>query len=417
MTAARERRPALVAAALGGLFFGYDTGIIGAVLLFARRDLHLGAAGQGALVSAVACGSVFGAALSGAASRRAGRRSLLVASGAAFALATTAAAAAPSLALLLAARFAGGLALGLTATIAPVYAAELAPAHTRGRYVGAFQLAIVTGILAAAIAGWLLAGAHAWRAMLLVGALPAAALAALGRRLPESPAWSPRGRGAPVGLGASWAALWRRDVRLVLVAGVGLAVLQQLIGINAVIFFAPTIAEMSGVGSTSAATLAAVGVAAVNLVGTVAVMPLLDRVPRRSLLLAGAAGIEVALLGLAYAFSGAGGAAGGVAVASLMVYVGAFAMSFGPVVWLVNAEAHPRATRAAGSALATVANRGTSFGVSLAFLPLVAAVGPATTFLCFAAVTGAAFAFCWFIVPETRGSTLEQVDAAFGRQA
>ena len=217
--------------------------------------------------------------------------------------------------------------------------------------------------------------------------------------------------------GAGRVSLADPSLRLPLVVGVGLAIFQQVTGINTVIYFAPTIFQAAGLSSASASILATAGVGAVNVALTLVAIRLIDRVGRRVLLLVGLAGMAASLVVLGAGFLlGAGGALGWLTAASLTAYVGFFAVGLGPVFWLLISEIFPTAARGRCMSIATVANWGFNLLVALTFLNLVEAFGRPATFFLYAALTGMAFLFTLRLVPETRGRGLEDMREAWAER-
>jgi sugar porter (SP) family MFS transporter len=201
-------------------------------------------------------------------------------------------------------------------------------------------------------------------------------------------------------------------VRGALIAGVGLAVIQQVTGINTVIYYAPTILQSAGIPSASGAILATAGIGLVNVVMTVVAMLLIDRVGRRPLLLGSLAGMAVALavLGFGFLASTSSTTLAGLSVVCLMVFVGSFAIGLGPIFWLLIAEIYPLRVRGLAMSVATTANWGSNLVVSLTFLTLLQALGPANTFWLYGVVAILAWYFAFRLVPETRGRTLEEIE-------
>jgi sugar porter (SP) family MFS transporter len=202
------------------------------------------------------------------------------------------------------------------------------------------------------------------------------------------------------------------SVRGALIAGVGLAIIQQVTGINTVIYYAPTILQSAGIPSASGAILATAGIGLVNVIMTIVAMVLIDRVGRRPLLLASLAGMAIALAVLGYGFLASTSNSGlaGLSVVCLMVFVGAFAVGLGPIFWLLIAEIYPLRVRGLAMSLATTANWGSNLIVSLTFLTLLQALGAATTFWLYGLVAILAWYFAFRMVPETRGRTLEEIE-------
>jgi SP family galactose:H+ symporter-like MFS transporter len=198
-----------------------------------------------------------------------------------------------------------------------------------------------------------------------------------------------------------------------MIVGVGLAIAQQITGINTVIYYAPTIFKFAGLSSASVAILASVGVGVVNVALTIVAMELIDRVGRRPLLLASLAGMAISLvvLGLAFAMPQLSGSLGWIAAASLMVYVGSFAVGLGPVFWLILSEIYPLRIRGRAMSVGTTANWSANLIVAVSFLTLTRVMGKAATFWLYGAVSIGAWLFAFFLVPETKGKTLEQIEA------
>lgn len=434
-------------AGLGGLLFGYDTGIIAGALLFIGPDFELGSFARGLVVAAVPVGAIAGAALSGPMADRHGRRLMILAAAVVFIAGALASAAAPGLGALVGARVVIGVAIGIASAAAPVYISEVAPPESRGRLVSFFQLAVTVGILVAYLVGLAFDHSEGWRWMLGLGCVPALALAFGMLRMPQSPRWlvmagedfEARATLAkirvddPVAIDreldeikrsigekpGAWSDLLEPLVRAALVVGVGLAILQQITGINTIIYYAPTIVEMTGVDSSAGSILAAVGAGIINVGMTIVALRLLDRAGRRTLLLAGVSGMTISLtaLGAAFLSGGDGTVASVVAVLSLMTFVASFAVSLGPIFWLINAEIYPLKVRSKAAGLGTMTNWTFNFAVSLTFLLLIDALGETGTFWLYAAIGLFTLGFCWKAVPETKGRSLEEIEAIFQARA
>ncbi|MDX7951499.1 sugar porter family MFS transporter [Lichenihabitans sp. Uapishka_5] len=441
-------------AALGGLLFGYDTGVISGALLFLREAFQLSPFMQGVVTSIALAGAAFGAAFAGDLADRFGRRPVILATALIFVLGSIVSALAPSLTVLLIGRLLVGFGIGVSSMLSPLYLAETAPAETRGAMVSLNQLMITVGIVVSYLVGYAFASSGGWRWMLGLGALPGFVLAGGMLALPESPRWL-AGHGhiadARVALKALRGSYERADeidaelaqmqtdlaregrverkgaqvsvfspsVRMPLIVGVGLAAFQQVTGINTVIYFAPTIFQAAGLSSASASILATAGVGAVNVLMTLVAIRLIDVVGRRVLLLVGMAGMAASLFALAGAFMIASGSGlvGWLTAASLTAYVAFFAIGLGPVFWLLISEIFPMAVRGRGMSMATVANWAFNLLVALTFLSIVSALGQSAAFLIYGVLTIGAFAFTWRLVPETKGRSLEDIQAAWGQGA
>ncbi len=434
-------------AGLGGLLFGYDTGIIASALLFIRTDFDLGSFDQGLVVAAVPIGAAFGALVAGRLSDIYGRRPTIIASAIVFIVGALISAAAPGAAVLVLARVVIGVAIGFASATAPVYISELAPPDVRGRLVTFFQLSVTVGILVAYLVGLAFEPSESWRWMLGLGAVPALALAVGMARMPSSPRWlvmtgqdlQARTTLARIRAGGEheveveigeikqevgteagrWSELREPLLRAALTVGVGLAILQQITGINTVIYYAPTIVGYTGIDSNSAAILASIGVGIVNVGMTLVAIRLLDRAGRRTLLLGGVAGMTISLftLGLAFDTNSSDTFSSVLAIGSLMAYVGAFAISLGPIFWLINSEIYPLRLRSKASSLGTFANWFFNFLVSLTFLLLIEELGQSGAFWLYAGIGVFTWIFCWKLVPETKGKRLEEIQDYFRERA
>lgn len=430
---------ATVISALGGMLFGYDIGVISGAILFIKSDFSLSPGLEEIVVSSVLLGSLVGAVVGGLLADRLGRRRLLIVTAVVFALGAVGAALAAGTAWLVAARVVAGTAIGIASFVAPLYISEIAPVAIRGKLVSINQVALTSGIVISYGIDYAFAGSQAWRWMFALAVIPAAAFAAGLMFIPESPRWLV-GRGhvdqaravlkrirppeqVEGELGeirqsvaqqkGQWSELLGPLLRPAMIVGIGLAIAQQITGINTVIYYAPTIFKFAGSSSASVAILASVGVGVVNLVLTVVAMRLIDRVGRRPLLLVSLAGMALSLfvLGLAFALPQLSGSLGWIAVASLMVYVGSFAVGLGPVFWLMLSEIYPLRIRGRAMSVGTFANWSANLIVALSFLTLTQVLGKAPTFWLYGVVSVGAWVFAFSLVPETKGRSLEEIEA------
>jgi SP family galactose:H+ symporter-like MFS transporter len=430
-------------AALGGLLFGYDTGVISGALPFLKDEFQLDPLMLGSLTSSALAGAAIGATVAGGLADRFGRKPVILVVAVIFFAGAIISAIATVLSVLVIGRVLVGIGIGVASMLTPLYLAETAPPAQRGALVSLNQLMITVGILVSYLVGYLLSQGDGWRWMLGLGALPGVVLFVGMLPLPESPRWL-AGTGRTEQARDSLLVLRRnqkaadeelaqlrsdlqREARVKrlahlkesrldrpLIIGVGLAIFQQVTGINTVIYFAPAIFKAAGLGSTSATILATAGIGAVNVLMTLVAIRLIDNAGRRALLLTGLAGMTVALVVLGLGFTlgvGGGGALGWVTALSLAAYVGFFAIGLGPVFWLLIAEIFPLATRGRGTSAATFANWASNLVVALTFLLLIDSIGPPGTFFLYAALSVAAFVFTYKLVPETKGKTLEQIEA------
>jgi sugar porter (SP) family MFS transporter len=440
---AKGQRFVYVAAAfagLGGLLFGYDTGVISGAELFLKSDFSLSVPALEVIVSGVLAGAAVGALAGGRLGDLFGRRTLLIVTAIIFALGALLCAFTPSVGILIAGRVIVGLAIGLSSSAVPVYISEVSPPATRGWMVSLFQLAITLGILLAYLVDYAFARIQGWRWMFGLAVVPAGIFVTGMLFLPESPRWlAKRGRhddarkvlgrirGASEADGelldidrslataeehGNWRDLLHPSLRPALVLGIGLAIFQQITGINTVIYYAPIIIQSAGISSNSGAILATAGIGAVNVLMTIVSMWLIDRVGRRPLLLTGIAGMAVALGALGWVFHSASptGLLSWLAVGSMMLYVAFFAISLGPIFWLLISEIYPLRVRSSTEGLAAMSCWVSNLAVSLTFLSLLHGLGATKTFWLYGLFAVAAWLFSYRLVPETKERTLEEIE-------
>jgi MFS transporter, SP family, galactose:H+ symporter len=430
---------AAAVSALGGMLFGYDIGVISGAILFIKKDFSLSPGLEEIVVSSVLLGSLVGALAGGSLADRLGRRRLLVGTAIVFGLGAIGAAMAPGTAWLIAARVVAGAAIGIASFVSPLYISEVAPVEVRGKLVSINQVALTSGIVISYLVDYAFAGAEAWRWMFALAAIPATAFGIGLMFIPDSPRWlvgkghvsearavlkrirAPQRaeselneiRHSAAQQKAHWSELLSPLLRPPMIVGVGLAIAQQITGINTVIYYAPTIFKAAGMSSASVAILASVGVGLVNVLLTLVAMQLIDRVGRRPLLLISLAGMALSLfvLGLAFSLPQLSGSLGWIAVASLMIYVGSFAVGLGPVFWLILSEIYPLRIRGRAMSIGTAANWIVNLIVALSFLTLTQVLGRPATFWLYGVVSIGAWLFAFFLVPETKGKSLEEIEA------
>jgi SP family galactose:H+ symporter-like MFS transporter len=434
-------------AALGGLLFGYDTGVISGALIFIQKSFSLSAFHQELVVSVVLVGAAVASLTGGKLADQIGRRMNLALTSVIFILGAIICAAAGSEITLIVGRTIVGLGIGLASATVPLYISEVSPAKARGWQVSLFQLAITIGILAAYLVDYAFSQSEQWRWMLGLAVVPGAILGLGTLYLPETPRWLVKNGQAEKALGAlkkirgtqsveqefqeiqatvsqtgergRWSDLLKRSIRPALIVGIGLAIFQQVTGINTVIYYAPQIIRSAGISSASGAILATAGIGLVNVVMTLVSMWLIDRVGRRILLLTGIAGMVVTLGILGFIFrqsaSAHDAAFGQLAVITLMAYVACFAISLGPIFWLMISEIYPLKVRGAAEGTAASSNWAANFVVSLTFLTLVERFGPMRTFWLYGLLAIAAWIFSYKLVPETKGRTLEEIETFWHR--
>jgi MFS transporter, SP family, major inositol transporter len=438
-----------VISTLGGLLFGYDTGVISGALPFLKRDLHLSGVQEASVVSSLLLGAMIGALVGGKLSDVLGRKGALRVCSILFFLGAAGSATAPSFAVMLPARILLGIAVGAAAATVPLYLSEMAPAHRRGRMVTINELMIVGGQFLAfainALINGLFHGENVWRWMLIVAATPAVALFAGLFFLPESPRWfAVRGRfddarrvltlsrpGAEAAEeynvivthvrreadGSRGTALrhlranpWMRRI---LAIGIGLAIVQQATGINTVNYYAPTILESAGLG-TSAALVLTITVGIVGVVGTVLGIYLLGHVNRRPLVMTGFIGVAAGHLMLALMFLMPESRTRAYLILLGMLVVVFFVQTFiGTLIWLLLSEIFPMQIRGFAMGAAVFVLWTVNTVISFVFPLLVAAVGATPTFALFCLVNAGSFLFARKFCPETRGRGLEELEDDF----
>ena len=459
-------------AAMGGLLFGYDWVVIGGAKPFFEKSFGLTTASQiGWANSCALVGCLVGSLATGALGDRFGRKRLLVAAALLFAGSSVMTGWAGSFRAFVAWRIAGGAAIGMASNLSPMYIAEVAPPHLRGRLVAVNQLTIVIGILAAQVVNWLIAVrlpfpgvadpeaaraawnvAWGWRWMFTAVAVPSLVFFAGALLVPESPRWllasgrAERARrvlariggeayaaGAVADIGRTLSsemgpgpisavergpgfrselrALLAPNVKGIVLVGVALAVLQQWSGINSIFNYAEEIYRSAGYGIGDV-MFNIVITGTVNLVFTLVAIAVVDRAGRRALMLAGCAAIGVShvLLGAAYA----AGWKGLPVLVLTLCSLGAYALSLAPVTWVLIAEIFPNRVRGAAVSVAVSALWIACFVLTFAFPLLQRTVGIAATFWIYAAVCFAGFLFVRAKVPETKGRSLEQIEVELG---
>lgn len=426
-----------VVAAISGFLFGFDTAVINGVLLFLQREFALSTVQTEVAASALLLGCLLGAAGASLIGDRFGRRTSLLVAAFLFAVSTLVAALAPSMTVFALGRLAGGLAIGLSSVLTPVYIAEVAPARNRGRLVSMNQLAIVVGILVAYVVGRALAGlgTASWRWMLGVAALPAIGFFLGLLFIPESPRWlishGQREKGhrvlariygrlqadvevkavedAASGEEGSWSEVFSRSMWRPLTIALGLAILCQITGINTVLYYGSILISQHFSGQTTGSALTAnVIIGCTNLVCTLIALYCLDRWGRRTMLLAGSCGMTMALA-LFVVMDRIPGTPPPLMLACILGYTGFFAFAMGPIPWVVIAEIFPTKIRGRAASIATSTLWMGTLVVTLTFLSLIRALGVGGTFGIYAALSAVGFVFIWKWVPETRGKTLEQI--------
>ena len=431
--------------ALGGLLFGYDLGIVAGALLFITPQFHLGSFEKGEVTSSLLVGAMVGAILCGPLTDRIGRKRVVMSASTLFGLCAIGDALAPNLFWLLLFRAFMGLSVGAISVTVPVYLAEIAPARARGTLAGLFQLAISTGILVAYLVSLALKNGGHWRLMLGLAAAPALLLLIGTAFQPESPRWLIRkGREqearevlsttrSPDELEVEIAEIRqvnaadsrrprllelladRRVAKLLFIGG-GLALLQQVSGVNTIIYYAPTILTTIGY-KTSSAIIANAGLGGLTVAVTLAMLLfVVDRVGRRTPLIVGAIGMAAAMAVLAILFYSTGfkgNGTGWIAIVALAFYKTSYSLSWGGLVWILLGEMFPLRVRGPAMGVATLLNWTGNFLVALLF-PTLLGTGTGTVFVLFGSLCLLACVFAIFFIPETKGSSLEELEERLG---
>lgn len=432
--------------ALAALLFGYDNGIIAAAILYIPEEIPLGSLTKGLVVSGTVVGALVGALLAGPLADRRGRDSALLAAGVVFGIGAAGTALAGDVTGLIVFRVVLGLGIGVASTVVPLYLAEMAPARVRGSITSLNQYMIVIGTALAAAAGYLLAPAAAWRAMIAIGVVPAVVLIVGASLLPDTPrSLVRRGhtdrarvllgrlRDDPEAVDAELAEIteleqqrarsagslgWSRGwLRRLLLLGVVMAVFQQITGVNAIVYYSPSTLTDFGLSDRDALLFSLInGVINIVSVAVVVRFKVVDRRGRRPVLLTGVV-IMVAsmlLVGIgALVLPADSTALLVVSVVGFVLFTNAFSATWGPVLWVVLAEIFPLAVRGVAMAVATAANWLTNVAVALLF-PIVAdAVGAGPVFLFFAVMGVIVFLVVRAVLPETRQRSLEELESAF----
>ena len=429
-----------IVASLGGLLSGFDMGVISGALLFINETWNMTPFEQGWLVSSAIAGSVIGAAANGYLADLYGRKKIIIATALLFIIGSIMCGYAQSITQLIISRIIIGIAVGMVSFVVPLYLSEISPQNIRGMLVSLFQLAITAGILLSYLINRVFANfEYNWRWMLGAGVIPAAILFIGILFLSDTPRWlftkgrEDEARNAfnkiePEGD----AELHLQEIRETLTAkkgetktkfhrwmfmpifvGVGIMFVKICTGINTIIYYTPTIFQIAGFDSHIGAIYATIGIGFVNFVMTLVAIAYADKWGRKPLLYIGLWGMLVSLLTLGSSFAWAqelGSASKWLAVASVVVYIASFAMSLGPVCWIMISEIMPLQIRGLAMSAATVSNFGFNFIVVLSFLPLLNSIGNAATFWMFAGITVLSMIFVYFFVPETKGISLEKIE-------
>lgn len=432
-----------IIASLGGLLSGYDTGVISGALLFINESWNLADTTQGLLVSSVLIGAVIGAATNGVLADVFGRKKIIMATAVIFIVGSVLCAFAPNIYILIASRIFVGFAVGIVNFVVPLYLSEISPKHLRGTLVSLYQWAITAGILFSYFINAAFAGAvYNWRWMLFAGVVPGLILFIGMCFMHDTPRWlisKKREDEARIVFKKIEPELnaekeikdIQKTIRLEehttnkkfqlkkwmlmpFVVGIGIMFAQICTGINTIIYYAPTIFKNAGFESNITAIYATTGIGVINFLMTIVALYFTDRLGRKPLLYFGLTGVMLSLLALGCAFQFAeffGDNLKWVTVGSLVTYIICFAMSLGPIGWILVSEVFPLKIRGIAMSICTVSNFAFNFFVVSSFPILLHRIGGAWTFWGFGAVSILCIIFVYFFVPETKGLSLEKIES------
>ena len=429
-----------IVVALGGFLFGFDVAVISGAEQDIKRVWELSDVLHGIAIGVALYGTVVGALLGGIPATKWGRKKTLLWIGILYLLSALGSAIAPGVYIFMAFRLLGGFAIGASSVVAPMYISEIAPAKNRGKLVATFQFNIVFGILIAYLSNYLLEGVggnNSWRLMLGVVAIPALIYSILVFFVPESPRWLIVHRGDyntarkilgvsdPAGVDEAIEALhksigeekhkeklsafFKRKYNFPIFLAVMIAFFNQMSGINAVIYFAPRVFELAGI-SKQGAFLQSVGVGLVNLVFTMLGLYLIDRLGRKILMLIGSIGYIISLVSVSAAFY-LNHVGGMIVPLLLFLFIASHAIGQGAVIWVLISEVFPNSVRAYGQSLGASTHWIMAAIITTLFPILAVKIGPAPIFAFFAFMMVLQLLWVIFIMPETKGKSLEELEA------
>jgi sugar porter (SP) family MFS transporter len=423
--------------ALGGFLFGFDTAVISGAEKSIQQFWQLTVFAHGLTISIALIGTVIGSLLGSRPSDRFGRKNTLYFVAIAYLLSSLGTAFADNWYLFLAFRFLGGLGVGASSVTAPIYISEVSPADQRGRLVGLFQFNVVLGILISYLSNYLISqmGDSSWRLMLGVQAVPALIFLILIRFIPESPRWLILKKGEfekalrilkiinPLNCEDELIAiknsklesasvntnnLFSGEYKTPIVLAVLFAFFNQVSGINAIIYYAPRIFEMAGLGAHSS-LLSTVGIGMINFIFTLLAINIIDKVGRRVLMLIGSFGLIASLFLVAFTFYTKKFSGFAIPI-YIMLFIAFFAFSQGAVIWVFISEIFPNQVRAKGQTLGSSTHWIMAALIAFSFPFFAEKLGGATTFCFFGTMMVLQLIFVWRLMPETKGKSLEQIE-------
>lgn len=426
--------------ALGGFLFGFDTAVISGAEKSIQQFWNLSVFAHGLTISIALIGTVIGSLLGSRPSDRFGRKNTLYFVAIAYLLASLGTAFADNWYVFLVFRFLGGLGVGASSVTAPIYISEVSPADRRGRLVGLFQFNVVLGILISYLSNYLISqlGDTSWRLMLGVQAIPSVVFLVLIKFIPESPRWLILKKGEtkkaleileiinPLNYKEELVsiqnsklestatsdsnALFSGQYKTPVMLAVLFAFFNQVSGINAIIYYAPRIFGMAGLGAHSS-LLSTVGIGMINFMFTLLGINIIDKVGRRLLMFVGSFGLIASLFMVAYTFY-VGDFSGFAVPVYIMIFIAFFAFSQGAVIWVFISEIFPNQVRAKGQTLGSSTHWIMAAIIAFAFPFLAEKLGGAVTFSFFGTMMVLQLIFVWRFMPETRGESLEQIETS-----
>lgn len=449
-----------VIAATGGLLFGFDTGVISGAIPFLQQDFGIDNGMVEMVTSSGLIGAILGALFSGKVTDRLGRKPVILASAVIFAIGALWSGFAPDIYHLILSRLFLGVAIGVSSFAVPLYIAEISPARLRGRLVSMFQLMITIGVLTSYLSDLFFADEQdisCWRPMFYVGVIPAMILLVGVYFVPETPRWlMSKGRidesrkilsriepeeSVEIVIGqmevelkenekniSSWKELLKPWLRTPLIIAIGIMFFQQFVGINTVIYYSPKIFLMAGFDGAVSAIWASVGVGVVNVLATIVSVYFVDRLGRRKLYLIGLSGVALSLMALSTSFifvNQLGEMGKWLTIGLVFLYVTFYAISIGPLGWLIISEVFPQHVRGLGSSLGSLSVWFFNTIVSFTFFKLIRVFAipgtelmvagektgnPAGAFFFYSVIAIVGLVWGYFYVPETKGISLEKIE-------
>ncbi|WP_239742342.1 sugar porter family MFS transporter [Mammaliicoccus sp. B-M8] len=431
--------------ALGGLLFGYDTGVISGALLFIKKDYNLTPTLEGLVVSSVMFGAILGSIVSGPISDKIGRKKLIFLLGVIFTISTIGSSWPPNITVMIISRVILGIAVGGASGMVPMYLAELSPANNRGAITAINSIMNTSGMLLAYIINHFLSDSGNWHFMLGFAVVPSVLLSIGMIFMPESPKWlaqknkiskakdvlrlthndeksvyheifvmeslaKKEEKGHFMDLFKSWC-------RPIIFVGFMVAILQQLVGTNAILYYAPSILSQSGLGDSAAIT-STIGIGTVNVIMTIVGVFLVDKIGRKKMLLTGSVGMGLSLLIIGFAEFSPGNI-GLIMILSMCLFMVSYSSTWGMINWVVLAEIFPLKIRGMAMGLCTFGLWTTNGIIAFLFPVLTEKLGTGTIFIIFAVICAFSFYFIKTYLPETKGKTLEELelDIRFGKSS